>query len=414
MTTVASDTTFAIVFGLFVVATLVLLVLVIRFTFLRAKASRAEWLAEDEVDEEDGEEDEPQPITALVLAGGGVRGAVQVGMLQVLTEHGFVPDRVYGSSVGALNGVAFACDPTRGGVQRMTEIWQGLTRDAVYPQGRLHGPWLYVQHRDSVYPNSGLRAVIEAGIDVELLEESTVPVEVVATSLTDGRERWFTYGSAADAILASAAIPAIFPPVEIDGERYIDGGVVNNVPLRRAIDGGATRIIVLLCAPPLLTPATPRRPIEAMLNALFISIHARFARDMSQLPPGVDVIVFSGAEGGARDFDDFSTTDELIELGRREATEVIRRYGLGLTGPAVDTSWSDAPSPTGRAPTGSVTVGARRRGPLSRAPGSARPSPVVDPSTAETARPSAVVPPVGLPVSDAASGSSSTQPDPGA
>ena len=56
-------------------------------------------------------------------------------MLQVLTEHGFVPDRIYGSSVGAVNGVAFAGDPTRRGVERMTEIWIGLTRDAVYPAG---------------------------------------------------------------------------------------------------------------------------------------------------------------------------------------------------------------------------------------------------------------------------------------
>ncbi len=111
-------------------------------------------------------------LTALVLAGGGTRGAVQIGMLQVLTEHGFVPDRIYGASVGALNGVAFAGDPTREGVERMTEIWTGLTRDAVYPQGRLHGPWLYVQQRDSVYPNTGLRKIIEEGIDFERLEEA--------------------------------------------------------------------------------------------------------------------------------------------------------------------------------------------------------------------------------------------------
>ena len=104
-------------------------------------------------------------------------------MLQVLTEHGFVPDRIYGSSVGAVNGVAFAGDPTRKGVERMTEIWRGLTRDDVYPQGRLHGPWLYVQQRDSVYPNTGLRKVIENGIDFERLEDALVPVEVVATSL---------------------------------------------------------------------------------------------------------------------------------------------------------------------------------------------------------------------------------------
>ena len=338
----ASNTSFAIVFTVFVVVTVVLVVLVLRFTLQRAAASRVRWLADQEGDEDDAEE--AGPVTALVLAGGGTRGAIQIGMLQVLTEHGFVPDRIYGSSVGAVNGAAFAGDPTRDGVQRMTEIWRGLTRETVYPQGRLHGPWLYVQQRDSVFANAGLRKVIEEGIGFERLEDAVIPIEVVATSLTDGRERWFTYGPAVEAVLASSAVPAIFPPVEIDGERFIDGGVVNNVPIRRAIERGATRIVVLLCGPPIYAPASPRRPVEAMLNALFISIHARFARDLAQLPEGVEVIVCSGSEGGIRDFDDFSTTEALMALGREEASEVVRRYGLGVPG-LVDSKVTAGPTP---------------------------------------------------------------------
>ena len=107
----AAITLFAVVFTVFVVVTLVLVVLVLRFTLQRAAAARARWLAEEGADEDDPEEDRPR--TALVLSGGGTRGAVQIGMLQVLTEHGFVPDRIYGSSVGAVNGAAFAGDPTR-------------------------------------------------------------------------------------------------------------------------------------------------------------------------------------------------------------------------------------------------------------------------------------------------------------
>jgi NTE family protein len=331
----AAVSAFAVVFGLFIVAAVVLLVLVVRFTLQRASASRSAWLGagDDKADEADeADEAEQREITALVLGGGGTRGAVQIGMLQVLAEYGFVPDRIYGSSVGAVNGVAFAGDPTRRGVERMTDIWVGLTRDAVYPQGRLHGPWLYLQQRDSVYPNSGLRKIVVEGINFERLEDAVVPVEVVATSLTDGQERWFTYGSAVEAVLASSAVPAIFPPVEIDGELYIDGGVVNNVPLRRAIDAGATRIVVLLCTPPAHTPVLPKRPVEAMLNALMIAIHARFVRDLAQLPPGVEVIVCSGQDASGRDFDDFSTTETLISQGRQEAADVVRRYGLGRPG----------------------------------------------------------------------------------
>ncbi len=329
----AAITLFAVAFTVFVVVTVVLVVLVVRFTLQRASVARTAWLddrpvAESESGSQDGAGDQG-PVTALVMAGGGIRGAVQIGMLQVLAEHGFVPDRIYGSSVGAMNGAAFAGDPTREGVERMTEIWLGLTRDDVYPQGRLHGPWLYLQQRESVYANSGLRRIIEDGVPYERLEDSAIPVEVVATSLTDGREHWFTHGPVTEAILASAAIPAIFPPVEIDGDRFIDGGVVDNVPIRRAIDSGATRIVALLCTPPTYVPVATKRPAEAILNALLISIHERFARDMGRLPPGVEVIVCSGTEFGTRDFDDFSNTEALIAQGRAEALEIVRRYGIG-------------------------------------------------------------------------------------
>jgi NTE family protein len=336
----ATSALFFVVFGAASIAFVVLVVLTLRFTWGRMTASRDSWLDSRHGQPEDGadgegseggpdEEDEDEGLTALVLAGGSTRGAVQIGMLQVLAEHGFVPDRIYGASVGAINGVAFASDPTVAGIEHMTRIWKGIRRQTIYPQGRLHGPWLYLQQRDAVYSNLGLRTVIEEGLAHERLEETAIPVEVVATSLTDGGERWFTSGPAVDAVLASTAMPAIYPPVEIDGERFIDGGVVDNVPLQRAIDAGATRIVVLLCGPPVFTPPRSKRPVEGMVNALVIAIHARFVRDMAHLPEGVEVILCVGPEDATRDFDDFSTTEELIAKGRAEASEVVRRYGLG-------------------------------------------------------------------------------------
>jgi NTE family protein len=385
MPTDAAITSFAVVFTIFVVVTVVLLVLVIRFIIQRASLARAAWLgpqAESDGEEEEEAEDD-RPTTALVLAGGGIRGAVQIGMLQVLAEHDFVPDRIYGSSVGAINGAAFAGDPTREGVERMTETWLSLTRDAVYPQGRLHGPWMYFQQRDSVSANSGLRKIVEDGITYERLEDAVVPVEVVATSLTDGREHWFTYGPVPEAVLASAAIPAIFPPVEIDGDRYIDGGVVDNVPIRRAIESGATRIVVLLCTPPVYAPAPTKRPVEAILNALLISINARFARDLSQLPPGIEVVVCSGTEFGPREFDDFSSTEALIAQGRAEASEVVRRYGIGSPGPATLTGASadhDGASSPPPSVTSSDTVPTNGAPPRAAAPEPEPSAPATEPS----------------------------------
>ena len=344
----ASVVAFDVVFGIFVVVTAVLIVLVVRFTLRSASAQRRRWLGQGGPD---GAPHTPPPpergLTALVLAGGGTRGAVQVGMLQALAEHGFVPDRIYGTSVGAVNGTAFAGDPTPTGVERMVEVWRGLTRDKVFPQRRVHGPWQFLQQREAVHPNSGLRDVIEAGIGYEDLEEAAVPVEVVATSLTDGSERWFTAGPAVEAVLASAAIPSIFQPVEIHGELLIDGGVVNNVPVRRAVDQGATRVVVLLCGPPVFSPPRSRRPVEAMVNALFISVHARFRYDMANLPEGVEVIVCPGGDYEAsRDYADFSETEALIATGRAEALTMIRRYGLGRPPAAVTDPSTPATDPS--------------------------------------------------------------------
>jgi NTE family protein len=381
----ASITLFNVVFGLFVVATMGLLVLTLRFVVGQAKKSKAEWLAfQRNEEEEEEEEEEKEEMTALVLAGGSSRGAIQIGMLQVLAEHGFVPDRVYGSSVGAINGAGFAADPTRDGVERMAQTWLKLKRDDIYRTGRLHGPWLYLQQREAVYANSGLRAIVEKGFPFERLEEAVLPIEVVATSLTDGGERWFTHGPAIEAILASAAMPAIFPPVEIKGEKYIDGGIVDNVPFQRALDAGATRIVILLCSPPVVVPPPSRRPVEGMVNALLIAIHARFVRDMAHLPEGVEVILCAGPEGATRDFDDFSTTEHLIALGRAEASEIVRRYGLGtipyLAPPPVAPAVADAESgnsvdEAGRGPTAGLQLVPEQTGHTGGPDQSLRPAP---------------------------------------
>jgi len=270
--------------------------------------------------------DDPKAITAFVLAGGGSRGAVQVGMLAELVARGIIPDRIYGASVGAVNGAAFAGDPTEAGIEHLHEVWRRIKGEDIFPRTRAHGPWRWFQLRPAVHSNHGLRRVVEEGIGFERLEEAKIPVEVVATSLTDGRERWFTHGPSVEAVMASAAIPAILPPVDIDGDLLMAGGVVNNVPIARAVNAGATRIFVLLCGPLHYRPMQPRRPIEAMLSALFVAIHARFARELAELPPGVEVTVFSGGGEPSSDYSDFSGTEELIAEGRREVATVLDRY----------------------------------------------------------------------------------------
>jgi NTE family protein len=271
---------------------------------------------------------EPPPVhkTAFVLAGGGSRGAVQVGMLAELVDRGIRADRVFGASVGAINGAAYAGNPTAQGVERMEEIWREVKGADIFPRSALDGPWAFLQKRPSVHANTGVRAIIEAGIDFENLQDTIIPFEVVTTSLTDGRERWIAHGPAVEAILASSAIPSIFPPVIIDGDVLVDGGVVNNVPISRAIAAGCTRIYVLLCGPLHYHPPLPKRPAEAALTAFFVAVHARFVRELAMLPPGVEVVVFSGGGEPSAQYRDFSATAQLIEEGRAEVAEVLDRY----------------------------------------------------------------------------------------
>jgi len=264
--------------------------------------------------------------TAFVLAGGGSRGAVQVGMLEELIRRGIRADRVFGASVGAINGAAYAGDPTPAGIEHMADVWRAVKGTDIFPRGTFDGPWAFFQKRAAVHANTGLRTIIEAGIDYEDLEDATIPVEVVTTSLTDGRERWIAHGPAVEAILASSAIPSIFPPVTIDGDVLVDGGVVNNVPISRALSAGCDRIYVLLCGPLHFHPPPPRRPAEAALTAFFVAVHARFVRELAALPPGIEVVVFSGGGEPAGQYRDFSATAALIEEGRAEVSDVLARY----------------------------------------------------------------------------------------
>lgn len=282
-----------------------------------------------------------RPRTAFVFAGGSSRGAAQIGMLQAILARGIKADAVYGASVGAINAGGFAGTPDAAGVERMASIWRRLKSDDIFPQGRVPIAVRYFQQRESVHPNTALRKVIEEGLTYELLEEASVPLEVVATSLTDGRVRWFTRGSAMDAILASSALPALLPPVEIDGELFIDGGVIDNVPLGRAIAEGAERIFVLLCGPLHYKPNRYRRPVEAVLTAFFIAVHAKFARELADLPPGVEVVVFTVDSEPVSRYDDFSGTEALIEAGRASADIVLDFWSAGGIGDIVVRAPSD-------------------------------------------------------------------------
>lgn len=265
--------------------------------------------------------------TAFVLGGGGNRGAVQVGMLRALSERRIAADLLVGTSIGAVNAAAFAGAPSVEGVYLAADLWRRIVAEDVFPRGRFDGSWRFLQRRDAVYPIDGLRRVVKGFLRFERLEDSPVPLVVVATRLEDGAEEWITAGPAVEAVLASAALPGLYPQVEMGGFHYFDGGVLDNVALAAALSAGARQVFVLLCGPVEIALPVFSRPYEAMFGAFSVALTGRLKRDLAAVGPDVDVVVFEGQTvAGRAEPADFSKTEEWIEQGYRSARDVLDGY----------------------------------------------------------------------------------------
>jgi len=256
------------------------------------------------------------PLTAFVLSGGGNLGALQVGMLRALAEHEVVPDVVLGCSIGAVNGAAYAKAPTRAGVRRLEGVWAGITSPSVMPASRIPPAVQLLRKGTSLHGNDGLRHTLELVLgDRRRFEDLELRFECVATEVDTAVERWFREGDLVPAILASAALPAVFPPVTIGDRRYVDGGVVDNVPIARAVELGCRRVYVLHVGPHGRPDADVRRPLDGALLAYWLARNSRFARDLAALPEGVEAVVLPPGQRPELRYDDFTQTAALVEQG---------------------------------------------------------------------------------------------------
>jgi NTE family protein len=202
-----------------------------------------------------------QRATAFVLPGGATRGATQVGMLAALTEAGVTPDFVVGTSVGALNGVCYSADPTVGGLDRIAQRWTAAPRSQIFPFSTRDIVRRLRERSDHLLPNDGLRRWVEANTVHARLEDFPIPVHVIATDVATGEAVVLSTGDAVTALLASTAIPRVFPPITIDGRVLYDGAVAADRPVEQAVALGATTVYVL--------PAATDSPVEAALWRFF-------------------------------------------------------------------------------------------------------------------------------------------------
>jgi NTE family protein len=255
--------------------------------------------------------DPARPRTAFVLSGGGNQGVSQVGMLRALLERGIVPDVVIGTSAGALNGAAVAYAPNLTGVAQLAAVWEQLQADHVFPGGRIHRAWNIVRRGTHLFGSEGLAALIHHSTPARSFSDLEIPLRVIATDLDTGEEVVLARGPLKPALLASAALPGVFPIVVHGGRRLVDGGVVNNVPLWHALSGPVDRVFVLNVSSGAGDHAV-RSPLDVVMTSFMHARNQRYELERRHAIEHVDIIELPRPRD-TRDLFDFSGAHELIE-----------------------------------------------------------------------------------------------------
>jgi len=261
---------------------------------------------------------------AFVLSGGANLGAEQAGMLEALLEAEIVPDVLIGTSIGSANAAFLAADPTLRRAQELSALWRRVRPRDVFPLRPL-GLARSLMRGGAVFSSEPFRRLLEREIPYRLVEEALVPLRIVATAFDDGSETVFGSGSVVDAVLASCALPVIFGPHEIDGRLYLDGGLVDQVPLRPAIEAGADAIYVLSVGFPCPPPSQDRSARAVLMHSVGLLLSQRIRLDGAHLPdhhPAVRVIQIPPLCRPVA-LRDLSRSAELISSAREQTAQFL-------------------------------------------------------------------------------------------
>jgi NTE family protein len=264
-------------------------------------------------------------VIAFVLSGGGNRGALQGGALKVLLERGIHPNLIVATSVGALNGVTLAADPTIAGARRLAESWPRIRREDIFPGNPLTVGWRVLRGHGSLHHQKNLARFIGQQVppNVRRFKDLKVPCVVTATSLNSGQLRLFGADPSErllDALLATTAIPPFYPPYRYRDELLVDGALVANLPISQAIMRGARTIYTLEIVDEMSAGSGP-----GMLGTLASSLNAMLNRQHEQERQitalgrrrGVVIHDIRLTSGQNLAYNDFSRGAALVEAGER-------------------------------------------------------------------------------------------------
>jgi NTE family protein len=267
---------------------------------------------------------------AFVLGGGGILGAHEVGMLRALAESSIEPDIILGTSVGAINGALFAANPTADGVRHLSQLWRDSHVAGVSAGALLRRITTLARTGTHLQSLEEVRQRLADALPVERVEELAVPFQCVAASIERAAEHWFVDGALIDVVLASCAVPGILPPVKIGDEHFIDGGIVNSIPVARAVAVGAKTIYVLQVGRLERPLAPPRWPWEVGLVAFEVARRHRFADDLASLPEGVQLHVLPTGGSAAPAYNDLSGQLRVRRVARGVQQQIDSSYEASL------------------------------------------------------------------------------------
>jgi len=260
------------------------------------------------------------PKTALVLCGGGSRGAAEVGFYQALSEYGISVDMIVGTSVGAVNGAFMAAGLAPEDLKR---LWREFKHWRPY-QVNWEILWKWRKAKSLLDPR-GFQRFLEDNLPVKKFEDLNIPLTVVATDLQTAEPVYFEKGDLVFAVMASTAMPLYFPPLRCNGHQIVDGGVTNNVPIDVAVAKGATKVYAMLCG----CQEELERPVHGLFNiesrAFNIAMLQKLHRDLQGLRDRAELVILEPCLTSAKNVLDFSQTGKIIEEGYFYALSLLSR-----------------------------------------------------------------------------------------
>lgn len=272
--------------------------------------------------------------TAFVLSGGGSLGAVQVGMLQALASCGIEPDLLVGTSAGALNALwvtGHGMSPRS--LQSLTAVWAGLRRTDVFPIDSRRVVRALLTREAAVSSSASLARLVRHHATFEDLSDAPIPVHFVAADLLSGQDVLISDGPAVPGVMASAAIPGVYAPVERDGRHLVDGALAQHAGVTQAVSLGAQEVYLLPTGMPCALSQPPRSAVGMALHALTLLLEQRLIHDVIEVEGRATIRVLPPLCPLAVSAADFGHATELIDRARGATLEWLRHGGTDVASP---------------------------------------------------------------------------------